>query len=130
LIKAGVEKQTRVEKGARGRDKLVVWWIGLGVDKEKWATGEKLLEARVTGYTAPPIQSVVPSQSAASHVRVNGILYSKELIGTVRPIRGFKHHQTGEEMKYIVTFTNPELKHQYLGQRQGEELERILGRKG
>jgi hypothetical protein len=60
-------------------------------------------------------------------VCVNGVTYQKNLIATMRPIRPFQHNTTKRTMTHIVTFNNPEMKHQFVDEEQAILLKEKLG---
>lgn len=86
----------------------------------------------------PIVQKPEPSQSREAtriraeelgngHIEINGTLYARELISTLKPIRGFVRFDSKTEMKAIVTFRNPELRHQFLSAEEAKRIKQILG---
>lgn len=65
--------------------------------------------------------------SSVTHVSVNGVVYERGLISTVRPITAFRKH-TGQICTHIVTFHNPEMRHQFLTEEEAARLKAQLQR--
>jgi hypothetical protein len=67
-----------------------------------------------------------PAPVAATHVKINGVLYERNLIATIRPIKPFKKTGAQSYSTHIVTFNNPELRHQWIDEEQAQVVEHFL----
>lgn len=65
---------------------------------------------------SPDPEASVPSTSTdrPSHVEINGTVYSREMIATIKSIKPFKKTGKTEFCTHIVTFCNAELRHQFI----------------
>lgn len=122
--------------------------LGLRVKDQEWAQREKFYiehpsergyaEHRTESINNPisvhiPKPKVVPidcSNIKGTHIEIRGVLYEKNLIATIRPIRKFKRFDNKEEMSYIVTFTNAELKHQFISEDDAHRIKQQISNQG
>jgi hypothetical protein len=60
-------------------------------------------------------------------IQIGNMTYNKKLVSTIRPIRPFQHNTTKKMMTHIITFNNPEMKHQFVDEEQAMMLKERLG---
>ncbi len=108
---------------------------GLGVRRsvaEKqttiWITGVRVRpKHQAVAAVVPQLQTQTVVVEKCSHIRINGTLYERELVATMKPIRPFTKH-TGEVMTHILTFKNAELRHQFISTEDAKSIEQKLGK--
>jgi len=136
---AEFKKEVRAESTPLGREVKVVYWAGLRVIQDRFKVGlqsveggKSAVESSVTNAnersSAKAAQPIKPAplaveHSDSTHVLLNGTLYNWNLISVVRQIKPFKDSRTGKDMHFIVTFTNPEMRHLFLDKGTGERVQ-------
>jgi hypothetical protein len=130
LVESGFVKETRESRGPKGGTFKTVWFKGVAPKdlpepaplSEQYPNTEEDENGDVPAR--PPARAARAMR--ATHVRINGMIYERDMIATVRPIRGFVKANTGETMKAIVTFNNAELRHQFVTAEEAERIEAQL----
>lgn len=126
LVAAGLVLERRPH--ALHKHNWTIWVIGVRLKPSK-PTEPVTVSYGYSGQSpAPaPITESTILHGEWTHVRVNGELYDRRLIARVKPIRPFEHSATGQVMSCIVTFNNPEIKHQFITAENARDLESVLG---
>lgn len=73
------------------------------------------------------VEDAMPLTASATHIEVDGAMYKRCLIARISLIRGFIDNRTNREKKYIVTFSNPEMKHKFVTEADGRRIAAQLG---
>lgn len=71
-------------------------------------------------------ESTPENTSKPSHIEINGTVYSREMIATIKAIKPFRKTGKTEFCSHIVTFYNAELRHQFITQDTADKVIQIL----